>query len=69
MKEELRQQVRSRANDLCEYCLLPKGRHPFPFGVDHIRPEYHHGPTVSENLAFACFDCNAFKGVHRASAR
>ena len=64
MKEKLRQQVQSRASDLCEYCRLPQGSHPFPFGIDHIRPQFHHGPSIQENLALACFDCNTFKGTN-----
>lgn len=39
---------------------------PLPFGVDHIRPQYHGGATIADNLAFACFDCNTYKGTNIA---
>jgi hypothetical protein len=66
MNEELRQLVWRRANDQCEYCRVPKPHDPRPFGIDHIRPEYHHGPTREENLCLACFPCNTFKAVNVA---
>ena len=66
MNEQLRQQVWSRAEDTCEYCHMPQQLDPLPFGVDHIRPQYHHGPTVASNLALACFNCNTFKGTNIA---
>jgi hypothetical protein len=33
---------------------------------DHIIAEKHHGPTVAENLALACFPCNNHKGPNIA---
>jgi len=30
--------------------------------VDHIIAEKHGGKTILENLAWACLDCNRFKG-------
>jgi hypothetical protein len=34
---------------------------------DHISATKHRGPTVSDNLAYACFDCNRAKGSAIAS--
>ena len=66
MNERLRQQVRSRAGDCCEYCRVPQASDSLPFQADHIIAEFHHGLTESENLAWSCFDCNVYKGTNLA---
>jgi len=58
----LRRQVRERARERCEYCKLAEIQAFFPHEPDHIISQKHGGPTVLENLALACFDCNRFKG-------
>lgn len=58
----LRDQVRDRAGDRCEYCQLPQACTVLPHEADHIRSQKHHGPTVLENLCWACARCNEFKG-------
>lgn len=63
----LRRQVRERARERCEYCLLAEVRAFFPHEPDHIISQKHGGGTVLENLALACFDCNRFKGSDIAS--
>jgi hypothetical protein len=63
---ELRKLVSSRAAGHCEYCRMPEVYDPLPFTVDHIRPQYHHGPTTSDNLCVCCFSCNTFKAVNVA---
>ena len=63
----LRRQVRERARERCEYCLLAEVEAFFPHEPDHIIPQKHGGETVLENLALACFDCNRFKGSDIAS--
>jgi hypothetical protein len=63
----LRRQVRERASERCEYCLLAEIRTFFPHEPDHIIAQKHGGPTMAENLALACFDCNRFKGSDIAS--
>lgn len=62
-----RQQVRKRARQRCEYCLLSEEDAYFSHEPDHIIAEKHGGPTTLENLAWACFDCNRFKGSDIAS--
>lgn len=55
--------VRARANDRCEYCLLPQAVFkPRRFHVEHIIPKQHQGGDDAENLAFACEWCNLHKG-------
>ena len=71
MREEvgaaLRREVRTRARERCEYCFMPDDEPLFPHEADHIIAVKHRGPTVSENLAYACFDCNRAKGSDIAS--
>jgi len=57
--ERLRRQVQERAEGRCEYCLIHE--------ADHVIAEKHGGPTSLDNLAWACFYCNRFKGSDLAS--
>jgi hypothetical protein len=66
ISNDLRQRVWSRAGSCCEYCRVPDKFDPLPFAVDHIRPQYHHGESVLENLCLSCFSCNTFKAVNLA---
>jgi hypothetical protein len=54
------------AQGRCEYCHFPETAAELPFHVDHIIAEKHRGPTVSSNLAWACFSCNLHKGPNIA---
>ncbi|HEV2293769.1 MAG TPA: HNH endonuclease signature motif containing protein [Tepidisphaeraceae bacterium] len=59
----LRELVRSRAGDRCEYCGIRQGDDPFfRFHVEHIIARQHGGQTVEWNLAFSCHHCNLHKG-------
>jgi hypothetical protein len=35
--------------------------------IDHIVAQKHGGLTVEQNLAWACFECNGFKGTDLGS--
>ena len=59
----LRRLVEERANYRCEYCLLPAGVAFFSHEVDHVIAEKHGGATEANNLAFACWRCNRYKGT------
>ncbi len=59
---ELRRQVRQRARDSCEYCLLPESLTFAAHEIDHVIAEKHGGPSDANNLALACALCNGFKG-------
>jgi hypothetical protein len=63
----LRREVRERAGERCEYCLLVESQAFFPHEPDHLIAHKHGGETTSANLALACFDCNRFKGSDIAS--
>ena len=63
----LRRLVEQRANQRCEYCLLPAGVAFFPHEVDHVIAEKHGGVTDADNLAFTCWRCNRYKGTDLGS--
>lgn len=63
----LRRQVRARAGEQCEFCLLPAPVSFFPHEVDHIIAIKHGGITDATNLAFACWRCNRHKGTDLGS--
>ena len=63
----LRRFVVRRANQVCEYCLLPQLIVLTPHEPDHIVPEQHDGQTPEDNLALACMRCNRRKGTNIGS--
>ncbi len=67
ISDSLRQQVITRANHRCEYCLIHQEDSLYVHEVDHIIAEKHRGETVSDNLCLACLDCNRHKGSDVAS--
>ena len=46
----------------CAYCHTPQSHSGNPMGVDHLLPRSKGGATTFENLCFACYRCNLFKG-------
>lgn len=66
MDAALQDLVRRRARFRCEYCLLPESLVSTPFQFDHLIAQSHGGQTNPDNLAFACFHCNNFKGPNLA---
>ena len=67
ISQTLRNEVELRAGHRCEYCLIPALLTYLSFHIDHIIPLKHDGPTVSQNLAFACNLCNQKKGPNLAT--
>ena len=67
VSEQLRRLVRSRAQRVCEYCLIHEDDTFFGCEVDHIISQKHGGPTEPDNLAYACLPCNRQKGSDVAS--
>ncbi len=63
----LRQLVRDRAQNACEYCLIPEIAVLVPHEVDHVIAEKHGGQTIADNLTLACTLCNKYKGSDVAS--
>jgi 5-methylcytosine-specific restriction endonuclease McrA len=63
MDATVRDLVRRRAGDRCEYCRLRQEHLPFStFHIEHIIPRKHGGTDNLLNLALACDRCNASKG-------
>jgi len=58
MTATLREQVRQRAHQRCEYCQMPEELDSLTFHWDHIIAQKHRGLTVLENLAWSCYGCN-----------
>ena len=58
----LRKQVRLRAHEICEYCLLPEWVGFENYHIDHVISEKHAGATEADNLALSCRVCNLRKG-------
>jgi len=57
----IRRVVAARARDVCEYCRIPAQFATQSFALDHILPRATGGATTLDNLAWACFGCNAHK--------
>jgi hypothetical protein len=65
--EAIRKLVQSRALGCCEYCLLDQADAGLPHEIDHVISRKHGGTGGPENLAFACYLCNRYKGTDIAS--
>ena len=63
MPSYVRELVRTRAGDRCEYCHIPQSATPFtPFHIEHVIARQHLDDDTPANLALACDRCNAYKG-------
>ena len=68
MDTTLRDFVRQRAGNRCEYCRLHQRHTPvFTFHIEHIRAKQHGGTDDPVNLALACNRCNRAKGPNLSS--
>ncbi len=63
---QLRRLVTSRADHLCEYCLILEAD-TLGCEIDHIISVKHGGLTTEDNLAYACVFCNLHKGTDLGS--
>jgi HNH endonuclease len=61
ISEGTQEQVRQRANYLCEYCHASEQWQYVRFTVDHVIPLSKGGLNSIDNLALACFHCNRQK--------
>ena len=66
MADSLREFVKRRAGDLCEYCRLPQKFTSLSHEIDHIIAVKHRGPMVATNLALACYGCSKHKSSNIA---
>jgi hypothetical protein len=67
ISESIQQQVRERANYLCEFCHANEQWQYVRFTVDHVMPFSLGGSDKFDNLTLACFHCNRRK-TNRLSA-
>ncbi|MEC4813109.1 MAG: HNH endonuclease signature motif containing protein [Scytonema sp. PMC 1069.18] len=67
INSELRHLVASRADELCEYCLIAEADRSSRYQVDHIISVKHGGTTTPDNLAYCCIFCNLQKGTDLGS--
>ena len=68
MDAALREWVRNRADDRCEYCRIRQRHLPLErLWIEHIVPRQHGGDDGVQNLAMACARCNRNKGPNLAS--
>lgn len=58
----LKELVRERASNRCEYCGYPEALAFYSHHIDHVVSEKHGGETHEGNLALACRSCNLNKG-------
>lgn len=61
LSDAIKEQVRSRANYLYEYCHTSEKWQYVRFTVDHVIPPTLSGTDDIQNLAPACFHCNRRK--------
>jgi len=61
LPEAIKDQIRQRANGLCEYCHAIEEWQYVRFTIDHILPRSQGGSDELKNLALACFHCNRQK--------
>src|SRR5690349_19822971 len=68
MDPALKELVRRRAKNACEYCRIPQDATPLiPFHIEHIVSRQHGGSDEPGTLALACDRCNAYKGPNLTS--
>ena len=68
MDAALRQLVRQRAGERCEYCRLRQEHDRFHrLHIEHVVARQHGGRDIAENLALACNQFNLHKGTNLSS--
>jgi hypothetical protein len=65
--ETLRQKVRQKAGNRCEYCLSHQDYIMGRLQIDHIQPLAKGGTDTEDNLCLACELCNQYKWVQTES--
>lgn len=65
---EIIDEVRTRACQRCEYCMMHQALQGAAFHIEHVFPSSHGGPAELANLAFACPSCNLHKSDQTEAA-
>ena len=58
---QIKQKVRLRAKNCCEYCYSQEKFATYSFSVEHINPLSKGGNNNLDNLALSCQGCNNYK--------
>ena len=61
LADAVRQRVRQRAGNRCEYCLSHQEYVLGQLQVDHVQPVARGGADTEDNLCLACELCNQYK--------
>ena len=61
VRDDIRDQVRTRAQFACEYCGVHETDSGGLLTIDHFRPVGKGGDDSVENLVYCCFRCNQYK--------
>jgi hypothetical protein len=61
LSEQVRQRVRQKAKNRCEYCQSYQDYVMGRLQIDHIQPTVKGGSDLEENLCLACELCNQYK--------
>lgn len=64
MDAAVRNLVRERAGNCCEYCRLPQQSYDLTFHVEHVVASQHQQNDEPSNLALACDRGNLHKGTN-----
>lgn len=64
MDAAVRNLVRERAENRCEYCRLPQDGYDLTFHIEHVIASQHQQNDDPSNLALACNRCNLHKGTN-----
>jgi hypothetical protein len=67
VNQRLRQQIRLRAKERCEYCLYPQDETAISHQIDHVIAKQHGGTDDMDNLCLCCAICNRYKGPNLSS--
>lgn len=59
--DSLREYVRRRAGQRCEYCQTAEWISGLECEIDHVVPRAANGLTDADNLCLACSACNGYK--------
>ena len=62
MEVDIRELVRQRAGNRCEYCRLRQEHSSLVLQIEHIVARKHGGLDDPPNLVLACDRCNLHKG-------
>lgn len=62
MEADIREWVRQRAGNRCEYCRLRQEHSVLVLQIEHIVARKHGGNDEPSNLALSCDRCNLHKG-------